>query len=314
MGEELGDERDPLLVRPFVLGDGVRPEPSPSRSTTWPAQTGSGEQATQLLPAVPAGASADSESGRSARWRPLVLIGAGVVAVAGIAGYALLRPADEPGEWVAEPGQSLPAAIGPSLATSDSEVEELPGGVAEGDAGDSGGATGSTADARTGTPTPSVSGNTPSRSVGSSPAASGAPTSATSAPPIGLLPSAIPTGRGLLANGSGLCLDLRGGRAAEGQDVHVDDCNGTSPQRWRLNSERTLEVLDMCAYLVGDGTVELTRCDERTTAQWRLFTNGTLVNASNGLCLTDPHSGTRPANAVIVTVCTGGRNQSWTFR
>ncbi|MDR6321031.1 RICIN domain-containing protein [Actinoplanes couchii] len=130
---------------------------------------------------------------------------------------------------------------------------------------------------------------------------------------IGLLPSAIPTGRGLLVNGSGLCLDLRGGRAGEGRDVHVDTCNGTSPQRWELRSDRTLEVSNMCAYLVGDGTAELTRCDGRLTAQWQLFDNGALINMSNGQCLTDPNSGTRPARAVTVTLCSGGKNQTWTF-
>ncbi|MBW6437371.1 ricin-type beta-trefoil lectin domain protein [Actinoplanes hulinensis] len=134
------------------------------------------------------------------------------------------------------------------------------------------------------------------------------------APPISLLPSSVATGNGLLVTGNGLCLDLRGGSAEDNQEVHVDDCNGTSPQRWQLNADRTLEVLDMCAYLVGDGTVHLTRCDTRTTAQWQLFENGVLRNVSNGQCLTDPHSGAQPARAVVVTTCVGGNNQRWTFR
>ncbi|WP_157751632.1 RICIN domain-containing protein [Actinoplanes derwentensis] len=234
--------------------------------------------------------------------------------MASIAGYALLRPATNTGEWVSQPGLSLPAAVGPSIAGSDTEnaapTQGQPGDFAGGTDGDSGSSTVT----RTNSPKPAAGGGTASQSVAASPAVSGSPASSvTSGPPISLLPSAIPTGQGMLANGSGLCLDLRGGRAAEGRDVHVDTCNGTSPQRWKLNSDRTLEVLNMCAYLVGDGTAELTRCDGRTTAQWQLFANGTLINMSNGLCLTDPNSGTRTSTAVTVTVCTGSKNQSWTF-
>ncbi|WP_430787483.1 ricin-type beta-trefoil lectin domain protein [Actinoplanes sp. G11-F43] len=314
MGEQLGDERDPLLVRPFVLPDGDRQAPAPSTST-WPAQAGAGEVPTQLLPAAPAAPAEPAEPGTSSSRRSLILIGAAVTAVAGVAGYALMRPAPE-AEWVSsQPGLSHPAVIGPSLTPSAGEEKStIDGLTGDGSTVESGGDPGGGTVTRGGTRTPAPGGSgSASRSAGASPSTGGGPTSAAPAPPIDLLPSAIPTGQGLLINGSGLCLDLRGGRASDGRDVHVDDCNGTSPQRWRLNSDRTLEVLDMCAAQARDGSVELTSCDGRFATRWQLFDNGVLINTANGQCLTDPNSGSRPANAVVVTLCAGGRNQSWTF-
>ncbi|MFC6567713.1 RICIN domain-containing protein [Actinoplanes utahensis] len=270
-----------------------------------------GEIPAQPVPVVAATRSASSRPGR--RRRPSLLIGAGVAAVASVAGYALLRAADGPAVWTSMPGTSLPAAVGPpgSASTTASGVPARSGD--SGGKADSGQGPESTEGRRTGEPSPTgVTSATPS--AGRPAATTGTPTSTVPAPPIGLLPNPITTGRGLLVTGNGLCLDLRGGDAAEGREVHIDDCNGTSPQRWRLNPDQTLEVLDMCAYLVGDGTVQLTRCDGRTTAQWQLFADGRLTNAATGQCLTDPSSGARPGRPVIVAACATGNNQLWTFR
>jgi hypothetical protein len=316
VGEELGDDRDPLLVRPFVLPDGDRQDP-PSSASTWPVEQRAGEMPTQLLPTIPDLLAVEPEPdgpevGR--RRRTLLLIGAGAVAVATVAGYALLQPGERPETWVAVPGQALPAAVGPATSAG-TTPSGLPGD-GDGKGGDQGGdgeVIQSTRAPRTSSTSPGAGGTSPSPSKGS-PSGSSTTTPVAPAAPIDLEPSPIVTGSGLLVTGNGLCLDLRGGEASDGRDVHIDDCNGTSPQRWQLNSNRTLEVLDMCAYLVGDGTVELTGCDGRTTAQWQLLNDGTLTNAANGRCLTDPFSGGRPGNAVIVAACTGGSNQRWTFR
>ncbi|MFC4072690.1 ricin-type beta-trefoil lectin domain protein [Actinoplanes subglobosus] len=317
MGEELGEDRDPLLVRPFVLPDGDRQE-APRSTSTWPVDQRAGEMPTQLLPTVPdvlavEPAPDDLEGGR--RRRMLLLAGAGAVAVATVAGYALLRPGERPETWVSVPGQSLPAAVGPARSAGVSPSGFPSGGEGnDGEQGGSGEVTGSTRAPRSSSASADAGETSARPSTGSPGSDSKTTTPVAPVAPIDLTPTSAATGRGLLVTGNGLCLDLRGGAAAEGREVHIDDCNGTSPQRWQLNSDRTLEVLDMCAYLVGDGTVELTGCDGRTTAQWQLLQDGTLTNAANGRCLTDPYWGARPGNGVIVTACTGGTNQRWTFR
>jgi hypothetical protein len=315
---KVGDDRDPLLVRPFVLPDGARQEQSSSAST-WPAEQQAGELPTQLLPAVPDALSEESEqAGPGTQWRrrTVQLIGAGAVVMSTVTGYSLLQPSVPPETWVSVPGQSLPAVVGPAASAGVvPDVSPPPGdGTGEGSGRDSTGqVTETTRPARTASASADVGASSVSPSAGG---ASSATSVAPVAPigPIALTTSAAAAGSGLLVNGSGLCLDLVGGEASEGRDVHVDDCNGTSPQRWELTADRALEVLDRCAYLVGDGTVELAGCDGRTAAQWRLLGDGTLTNVANGQCLTDPYSGARPGNAVIVTACTGGSNQRWAFR
>ena len=332
MGEDLDDDRDPLLVRPFVLPDGVQQQP-PQTASTWPVEqtTGAqitgerttGELPTQLLPPVPASGSAPAEpSGPGARRRRslLLLLGAGVTSVAIVAGYAMLRPADRSGSWASLPGQSLPAAVGPATSASVTASSATTSGSAAGPVENGGAATSSSPVARpspstASTGSPAGTSASPSATASSGGSSSSSPTAAVPAPPINLAPpEAIATGSGLLVTGNGLCLDLRGGDAVENGDVHVDDCNGTSPQRWQLNPDRTLEVQDLCAYLIGDGTVDLTRCDGRTTAQWQLFEDGRLVNAATAQCLTDPHAGSRPGRPVVVTLCGGSNNQRWAFR
>ncbi|GAA0421824.1 hypothetical protein Aca07nite_09920 [Actinoplanes capillaceus] len=294
-------------MRPFVLPDGDHDESAPSVAT-WPAQQAPEDPPTQLLPIVSAGETDNPDAGEQRRVRPLLLIGAAVAAVATVAGYALFRPGEGQERWMSMPDQSLPAAVGPANSASVT-TRESPG--ENSNAGDDGEGAVPTAPR---SPSRSATGSAASASANASVAPSVSKSAEAPAPPISLLPSSVVTGSGLLVTGNGLCLDLRGGSAEDNQEVHVDDCNGTSPQRWRLKADRTLEVLDMCAYLVGDGTVHLTRCDARTTAQWQLFENGELRNVSNGQCLTDPYSGAQPARAVVVTTCVGGNNQRWTFR
>ncbi|MEU4160043.1 ricin-type beta-trefoil lectin domain protein [Actinoplanes sp. NPDC026670] len=313
----MGDERDPLLVRPFVLPDGARQEP-PSSASTWPVEQRAGEMPTQLLPTVPGVLAEDPErapegAGANRRRRIVLLSGAAAVALVTIAGYVVLRPSDRQESWVSVPGQSLPAAVGP--ATSEGVVPSEPQDDGQVTGPGAGGETvSSKRPTRTAVTSAATGGASANPSAGSTAGGSSSTTPVAPVAPIDLLPTAIASGSGLLVTGNGLCLDLRGGTAAEGSDVHIDDCNGTSPQRWKLNSNRTLEVLGLCAYLVGDGTVELTGCDGRTTAQWQLLSDGTLTNAANGRCLTDPYVGARPGNAVIVTTCAGGGNQRWSFR
>ena len=313
--EELSDDRDPLLVRPFVLHEDAGRAGEPS-AATWQGEP-EPEMPTQLLPAVPAVAPAPARRGYRSR-RPLLLIGAGVAAVLAVGGYAVLRPALRPAVSATLPDQGLPVVTGPAPSVSPSPVGD-PAGSGDTDTGGAGAdpdggsgnettAPGTTAP-RTATASASAAPSAAPSSVAASRTAGPAPTS-----PAELVPSPLLGETAALVSGNGLCLDLQGGDAEEGREVHVDDCNGTSPQRWRLNDNRTLQVADLCAYLVGDGGVELTGCDTRTTAQWQQAGEGVLTNAANGLCLTDPHFGARPATQVIVASCTGRSNQRWTFR
>lgn len=303
-----GDGRDPLLVRPFVLQDDDHAK-VPASTTTWPADPVR-EIPTQLLPVVPAASKPAVRRARPSR-RSLMVAGAGVTAVVAVVGWAVLRPALAPVVSTSLPDQQLPVVSGPAPVASAAPSPAVAAGGAT--AGDSGGEASNDI-----APEPrdsAITRNGASTTTGA-PRKTTPPATATTAapaPPADLARSPL-TGSAALVSGNGLCLDLRGGDIDEGSDVHVDDCNGTKPQRWQLNADRTLEVGDLCAYLRGDGRVELARCDGRTTAQWAFNDDGRLINAANGRCLTDPNFGGRPANEVVVVACVGTTNQYWSFR
>ncbi|MEU4425371.1 ricin-type beta-trefoil lectin domain protein [Actinoplanes sp. NPDC024001] len=305
-----GDDRDPLLVRPFVLQEGGHSE-APASAATWPADPAR-EIPTQVIPAVPATPAPSVR--RTLRRRSVLLAATGVAAVLAVVGWAVLRPALTPTVSTSLADQQFPVISGPAPAASVTPSDTSPAAAA-GDADNSGGETadGVATEPRaesTSRPAVITTSKAPQKTTSPSVAAG---TTAPPAPPADLVPSAQ-TDAAALVSGNGLCLDLRGGDIDEGSDVHVDDCNGTSPQRWQLNSDRTLKVGDLCAYMEGTGEVELARCDGRNTAQWAMNNDGRLMNAANGRCLTDPHFGARPANEVVVAPCAGTSNQRWTFR
>jgi hypothetical protein len=108
-----------------------------------------------------------------------------------------------------------------------------------------------------------------------------------------------------------LCLDLNGGVPADNNHIQVYTCNDTPAQVWTLASDGTLRVVGRCAMAAEDGTVRITGCDGRRTAQWRAGQDRALVNLAAGDCLTDPGSGTRVGAGVRIEDCSGAERQRW---
>ena len=253
-----GEERDPLLVRPFVLRDsGTRgtgattPGPAAAEPThTWPAASGeegapdvgdAGDDPTRVLLLPQARRPRD-------RRRTAVLAAAAGVVVLGAAatGYAALRTDVRPSLTTALPG-ALPAATAPPSTA---------------------GATGSAPAATT----PSSASPAASRSASASASPSATPSAgastgaATSATPAPLITSTAPAGgntgtprapaavvppagdrTGVLRGQNGLCLDLNGFVVFDGNHVQVYDCNGSGAQLWTLVSDVTLRFGCKCA-------------------------------------------------------------------
>jgi hypothetical protein len=159
----------------------------------------------------------------------------------------------------------------------------------------------------------------PSNSAGADPSGSPAATTSTAtaitaAPQTteahNLAPAVARTGT--VRGQNGLCLDLNGGVPVADNHVQVFTCNQTVAQTWTLATDGTLRVVGMCALVVGDNTVHIVACDGRTTAQWRVA-NSTLINASDGKCLTDPSAGRQSGAGVVLTICGGSAAQRWSL-
>ncbi|GAA3953517.1 hypothetical protein Aau02nite_74730 [Amorphoplanes auranticolor] len=297
------DEADPLLVRPY-LRDEPGGTPPHASGQTWPeaaAETAAETAADPVPPPAPEASPPElapaPPARRAWRHRPLLVLSLVVVlVVAGVAGlvWALLP---EPG-----PRTALPVDVPlPSIAVP----EPTP----------------ATAD-----PPPAVTSRTtaPTRSrSSSSPTASSAPASAattrttpsraatTTSPPTDRLapPPADRVGR--IHGLGGLCLDLNGAIAVDGNHIQVFTCNETAAQVWTVATDGTLRVVGRCAVAAGDGTVRLAGCDGRRSGQWQAGQDRTLVNLAGGGCLTDPGSGSRSGAGVRIESCAGADRQRW---
>ena len=327
-----GDERDPLLVRPFVLRDSGALDDDGS-AQTWPAANPSAvrdQQATDNADAPTAilhlpfrrkHAAGTTPARGNRRRRLVVLAGTAALVVLGAAaaGYAALRDDVRPAVTTGLPGGPLPAATAPlptSAAGSPVPGTSVPAAGRPG----AGTQTGSpTRPSTSPTGTPSTSATTATSSPAGSPSAGEPislvppPTTAPTKAPQGVAPLPPSSDRvGVIRGQNGLCLDLNGAIAVDGNHIQVYDCNNTVAQTWTLATDGTLRVQGKCALAVGDNTVEIVSCDGRTPAQWRI-SNQRLINAATNTCLTDPSGGRRSGTGVTVSTCTGSANQRWSL-
>ncbi|TWG24824.1 ricin-type beta-trefoil lectin protein [Actinoplanes teichomyceticus] len=313
-GEDSGADRDPLLVRPFVVQDDVA-DAAATSDATWPAGPAP-DSPTQVLPVFSGGTGNGPETPRRKR-RPLLLTGAGAAAATALAlvGYTALRPGSDTALSSGLPDHPLPAVTGPAAVSASPTPGAADGSTGGGDRGAGSGpaAAGSTAASSSATTS-----SAPATSPTSARATASASTSAVAPDepdtPAGLVPSPLLTGTGALVSGNGLCLDLPGAIPVDDSTIQVFDCNRSVAQVWTLADDGTLRVMGKCALLVGDSTVHLTGCDGRTTAKWRATGSGELVNAAGNGCLTDPSSGARPGTRVVVVACRSQPNQRWSLR
>ncbi|GAB2604092.1 hypothetical protein Aab01nite_47370 [Paractinoplanes abujensis] len=317
-------ERDPLLVRPFVLRDSGALDHDES-AQTWPAapvrpEPGGDDAPTAILHLpFKRRHTGDKPAPGNHRRRLLVLTSVAAVVVLGAAaaGYAALRHEDVRPSVATEPGAEIPAAKAP-LPTSATVSPSLSGTSA-----DRPGRTGSTAGA-------AASSASASTSAGAS--APGGSPAVTSPTPISLNPTSpggektAPTGgpqlvapdppqadrTGVIRGQNGQCLDLNGAVAVDGNFVQTYECNNSVAQTWTLATDGTLRVMGKCALLVGGGAVEVVTCDGRTPAQWRV-SGQRLLNAVSNDCLTDPAGGRKSGSRVVITDCTGSANQRWSL-
>ncbi|MBM9438484.1 cellulase family glycosylhydrolase [Streptomyces bryophytorum] len=120
------------------------------------------------------------------------------------------------------------------------------------------------------------------------------------------------------AVGAGKCLDVPGGTQANGTQLDIRDCNGSTQQTWTATSSKQLTVYSgakcLDAYRKGTtaGTaVDLYDCNGGSNQQWNVNSNGTITSAQSGLCLDVTGASTANGALVELWTCNGGANQQW---
>jgi glycosyl hydrolase family 31/ricin-type beta-trefoil lectin protein/uncharacterized protein DUF5110/carbohydrate binding protein with CBM35 domain len=113
----------------------------------------------------------------------------------------------------------------------------------------------------------------------------------------------------------GLCLDVRGGTAADGQALQVYGCNHSTAQQVSYAADNTVHVLGRC--LTAGGTanralVTTNACAASASQLWTRRADGTLLNPASGRCLDVPDSNTTPGAVQLqIYDCVHTDGQIW---
>ncbi|MFF4876118.1 MULTISPECIES: ThuA domain-containing protein [unclassified Micromonospora] len=116
----------------------------------------------------------------------------------------------------------------------------------------------------------------------------------------------------------GKCLDVRSGGTADGTQIQIYTCNGSTAQTWTVTPNSTVKALGKCLDVSGSGTadgtkIQLWTCNGTGAQNWAAQADGSLRNASSAKCL--DVSGNNSADSTIVHLwtCNGAANQKWTL-
>jgi len=114
----------------------------------------------------------------------------------------------------------------------------------------------------------------------------------------------------------GKCVDIAGANSANGTQVQLYTCNGTTAQSWTVGTDGTVRALGKCLDVTGanaaNGTkVQLYDCNGTAAQQWAPNADGTLRSLGKCLDATGPSSadGTR----LQIWDCAASANQKWTL-
>ena len=121
---------------------------------------------------------------------------------------------------------------------------------------------------------------------------------------------------GAVTGVNGLCLEARGGGAADFTPVQVAACNGSNAQDWiPVTSDDTIHALGECLDVNGGGTtdgtaIDLYACNNEPAQVFVPESSGELYNPHSGMCLDDPNSD-GAGTQLEIWACNGGANQVW---
>lgn len=119
---------------------------------------------------------------------------------------------------------------------------------------------------------------------------------------------------------SGRCLDVPGTATADGTQLHIYDCLGTTIQKWTRTAAGEIRVYgDRCLDVDHSGTADGTKIQiwtcNNTAAQRFTFTpDGTIVGAASGKCVDVTGGSTADRALVQLHTCNRSGAQRWTVR
>ncbi|WP_433126391.1 ThuA domain-containing protein [Micromonospora sp. CA-240977] len=117
---------------------------------------------------------------------------------------------------------------------------------------------------------------------------------------------------------AGKCLDVRNSGTADGTQIQIYTCNGSTAQTWTVTSGSTIRALGKCLDVNGGGTadgtkIQLWTCNGTGAQNWAAQSDGSLRNTSSGKCLDVSGNNSADSTVVHLWTCLGAANQKWTL-
>jgi hypothetical protein len=130
----------------------------------------------------------------------------------------------------------------------------------------------------------------------------------------GFSPASASTGQ--ITGYGGKCVDVAGANSANGTQVQLYTCNGTSAQQWTVGTDGTIRALGKCLDVAGansaNGTkVQIYDCNGTAAQSWTSAGDGTLRALGKCLDATGPSSA--DGTPLQIWDCFAGANQKWTL-
>ncbi|MFD9357127.1 ricin-type beta-trefoil lectin domain protein [Streptomyces sp. NPDC060031] len=113
------------------------------------------------------------------------------------------------------------------------------------------------------------------------------------------------------------CLDVKGGKAANGTQIQLYTCNGSAAQSWILGKDGTVRALGKCLDNAHNAStngnkISLYDCNGSAAQRWSVNAKGQIVHVTSGKVL--DVTGGATANGTVVQLYTANTNkrQVWT--
>ena len=119
---------------------------------------------------------------------------------------------------------------------------------------------------------------------------------------------------------SGSCLDVPGTATADGTQLHIYDCLGSTIQKWTRTAAGELRVYDnRCLDVNANGTangtkVQIWTCNGSAAQRFTFNPDGTIVGAGSGKCVDVTGGGSANGTLVQLYECNGTGAQRWSVR
>ncbi|MGW0365321.1 ricin-type beta-trefoil lectin domain protein [Streptomyces sp. NPDC002990] len=122
--------------------------------------------------------------------------------------------------------------------------------------------------------------------------------------------------QGKVSGLAGKCMDVKGGKAANGTPIQLYTCNGSWAQSWILAKDGTFRALGKCLDNAGNGTangnkIRLYDCNGTPAQRWSANAKGQIVHTASGKVLDVTGGNTANGTAIQLYTSNSTKAQIW---